>query len=134
MTVCIPTIWEGIGCPPTSKAVTTTSGTYSQQRAPNDPGNFSFKFKVTDAEQTVITGYEWRLYEEDPTPGVIGTTELDGEETAVSDTQEYMYYTASSLNIALQIMHPDYEENIIKLTLTGSPIDMLVIMIKEEDF
>lgn len=134
MTVCVPTLYEGISCPPTSTATTTMSGTYSQQRSPTDPGNFSLKFKVTDKEATVITGYEWRLYLEDPTPGILGTVELDGEESAISDEQEFKYYTASTLTVVLQIMHPNYEENPITITLTGEPINMLVILVSEEDF
>lgn len=134
MTVCVPTLFEGISCPNTSKATTTINGTYSQERAPTDPGNYSFKFKVTDALNTIITGYEWRIYEDDPTPGIIGTVELAGEESATSDEQEFKYFTTSSLNIALQIMHPNYEENKVELTLTGEPINMLVVMVSEEDF
>ena len=135
MTVSIPTPFECLaGMTPTSKAVTSTFGTFSQQRALDDPGDFSLKFQVTDAEKNVITGYEWRIYEDDPTPGILGTVELAGEESATSDSQEYKYYTSGTLTIVLQIMHPNYEENIIILDLTGEPITMLVIMVPEEDF
>lgn len=131
MTVCIPTLFEGITCPPTSKATTTTFGTVSQQRAPNDPGNFSFKFTVTDDKNTSITGYEWRIYEDDVTPGVLGTLELAGEESSIVDNHEFKYYTASTLTIVLQIIHDDYEEYNLTLSLTGAPIDTLVVLNKE---
>lgn len=129
-----PTISGSIGGLATSKSMPIVCGVVSHQRAPNDPGTRSFKFTVTDALSTEITGYEWRIYEDDPTPGVLGTVELAGEESAVLDNQEYKYYTASSLTVILQILHPNYEEYTVKLILTGEPVDMLAILIPEEDF
>jgi hypothetical protein len=65
-----------------------------------------------------ITGYEWRIYEEDPDPGVIGSTELAGEETASSSSQSYSYVTGDAgTDVVIQIIAAGYEESLTYLTL-----------------
>jgi len=55
-TVSVPTFWEAIGCPSTSKSVPTSMGTYSQERAPTDP----FFYANVDV-QNIVIGSRWML-------------------------------------------------------------------------
>lgn len=81
----------------------------------------TFSFTVNPS----ITGYEWRLYEDSVTPGVIGTVELDGEETATVDNQSYSYST-QPVSVALQIIADGYEEFIGYYTLGAVDQDINV--------
>lgn len=67
----------------------------------------TFTFTVNPA----IVGYEWRIYEDDPAAGIIGTVELGGEESATLSTQS-ITYTPSAQVIALQIMANGYTESL----------------------
>jgi hypothetical protein len=70
----------------------------------------NFTFTIQDETGTPQTGYEWRLYIKDPTQGVIGTTELAGQETATLSTQTYSYNYSGDQNVMLQIIEDGYEE------------------------
>jgi len=121
----------------------TTAGTYSitdstiEEVVNTSGGNVTIQsvnsfFNTLGANITVIntkqftftvigqTGYEWRLYEKDPTTGIIGTVELAGEESATSSTQNYNYNFITNQEVGLQIIKQGYEEFLGYFTLGSS--------------
>jgi hypothetical protein len=93
----------------------------------------TFSFAVRNAGGSPITGYEWRLYEASGVPGQLGTVELDGEETAGSSTQSYLYGYAANLDVVLQILHGDYIEQVIRTTLINADQHINVVLSGEEN-
>ncbi len=89
----------------------------------------SLTINVYDAAGSALTGYEWRLYTDDPTPGVIGTAELAGEETATSSQQVYSWPSAQTA--VLQVIDDDHEEYLQTIVLASSDIIVDVNLIKE---
>jgi hypothetical protein len=79
----------------------------------------------------LITGYEWRLYTDDLTPGIIGTVELAGEETAISSVQTYTYTYSADIQAVLQIIASGYEESQTTLILGDADIDRTILLTKE---
>lgn len=75
-----------------------------------------------------ITGYEWRLYDKDPTSGTIGSTELAGEETATTDNQSYTYGYTSDEDVAIQIIATGYEESLTYPVLLDNDQDLSIIL------
>lgn len=74
-----------------------------------------FSFQLSPA----ITGYEWRLYVEDPAAGIFGGTALAGEETATTSSQSYSYVTGNAgTDVVLQIIADGYMESVTYYTLT----------------
>ena len=64
--------------------------------------------------------YEWRLYANDPTPGIIGTVELAGAENETSNSISYDYvFTAADL-VSFQIIATGYQEFLAQYTLAAS--------------
>lgn len=86
-----------------------------------------FDFTVSPS----ITGYEWRLYTDDLTAGVIGTVELAGEESAIADNQSYSYQYTSDTQVVLQIITAGYEESQTTLTLGDSDQERIINLKKE---
>ena len=79
-------------------------------------GQTDFTFTVSPS----ITGYEWRIYEDSVTAGVIGTVELDGEEVATADNQTYTFTHSVDKDIVIQIIADGYEEALHYDTLTAA--------------
>ena len=73
-------------------------------------GQKNFSFSVEDQNGTPMTGYEWRLYDNQGVSGEFGT-ELDGEEVATSSSQTYSYSYVSDDDVVLQVMKAGYVEN-----------------------
>lgn len=92
-----------------------------------DPVSFSFTLSPS------ITGYEWRLYIKNPTPGTIGTTALAGEETATQDNQSYGYTYSVDTDVALQIIATGYEESVSYHTLGDTDQDLTITLNKENN-
>jgi len=92
-------------------------------------GKKTFSFTLNPS----IIGYEWRLYVKDPIDGVIGTVELDGEETATADNQAYLYTYISDRDVVLQIIAADYEESLTLLTLSNADQSLTVNLSLEEN-
>ena len=93
----------------------------------------TFSFSVLDVAGTPITGYEWRLYEASGTPGVLGTVELAGEESATLSSQSYIYEYDVDTDIVLQVIHNDYLESITRDTLENANKSIIIRLIKEEN-
>lgn len=79
-------------------------------------GQTDFTFTVSPS----ITGYEWRIYEDSVTAGVIGTVEIDGEEVATVDNQTYTFTHSVDTDIVIQIIADGYEEALHYDTLTAA--------------
>lgn len=90
----------------------------------------TFTFAVRDEALAEVTGYEWRLYEKDPTPGKLGD-ELDGEEYATESQQSYVYSYSVDIDIVIQIIHEDYEEEVVYDQLKNADKSVTIIL-KEE--
>jgi hypothetical protein len=69
-------------------------------------GQTTFAFTLNP----LITGYEWRMYEDSGVPGQLGTVILDGEETATADNQSYVYTYSVDTDIVIQVIAEGYEE------------------------
>jgi len=80
-----------------------------------------------------ITGYEWRLYEKNATPGIIGNVNLAGEENAASSTQTYNFTYSSDTDAVLQIIHDGYEESQTYFTLENKDKSFTINLTKEEN-
>jgi len=61
--------------------------------------------------------YEWRLYEEDVTPGIVGTVDLAGAENETSLSVEYVYEYVSDQKVTLQIIADGFIEKEEEYTL-----------------
>jgi hypothetical protein len=92
-----------------------------------DQADFSFTVSPS------ITGYEWRLYEDSATPGVIGTVALAGQETATQDNQSYTYTYTADKDVALQIIATGYEESVTYHTLGINDQDLTINLSPEEN-
>lgn len=92
-----------------------------------------FTFTVLDSAGNSKTNYEWRLYEADPTLGILGEVELAGEEYATSPTQEYTYNYSVDTDIVLQILHIGFEEEIFRGTLTNNNQNVTLRLTTEEN-
>lgn len=110
---------------------TVRNGTGASTNVVADPRTFSFT--VLDSSGSQVTGYEWHLYEDDPTQGIIGLTELSGEESAGSSTQNYPYSHAGDVDVVLQVMHPDFVEAIHRDTLGNADKAVTVVLVNEEN-
>jgi hypothetical protein len=91
----------------------------------------NFTFTIQDSGGTPQTGYEWRLYERDPTTGIIGTTELDGEEIATLSTQTYSYNYSGDTDVMLQIIETGYEEYLNQFVLGDADQNVTINLITE---
>jgi len=81
-----------------------------------------------------ITGYEWRLYVEDPAAGIFGGTELAGEETATASSQSYSYVTGDAgTDVVIQIIAAGYEESLTYLTLAAASQSYTINLTPEEN-
>ena len=91
---------------------------------------------IIEAIDTTITGIptgaEYRLYINDPTPGVIGTVELLGAESK-ADASDLIYsdeYTADT-DVSLQVLADGFEEFNLDFTLLSSPQEIIVELNQE---
>jgi hypothetical protein len=69
--------------------------------------------------------YEWRLYVDDVTPGIIGTTDLDGAESETGTVLTYQYDYTSDITSVLQIIADGFVEP-RPLTITLGNLDQTV--------
>ena len=78
----------------------------------------TFGFNVSPA----ITGYEWRIYTVTNLGSLTGATEIAGEESAASATQNsaYSYTYSVPIKIAVQVIAAGYEEAVTYYTLTSA--------------
>lgn len=65
----------------------------------------------------IPAGAEVRLYVDDPTAGVIGSTELQGTESHGGGNFVYTYSYSGDTNAVLQVIHTGYLEELVYLTL-----------------
>jgi hypothetical protein len=96
-------------------------------------GITTFSFTVRAFDGSLLTGYEWRLYEADPVLGIIGTVELAGEEVASLSSQSYNYSYSGDVDVALQIIDDDHVEFLLYTTLTNSNQSVVVNLVLEEN-
>lgn len=68
----------------------------------------------------VPTGAEWRLYVEDVTAGIIGSTELDGAETHGGGNITYSYTYSTDTDVVIQVIATGYEEFLRYFTLVDA--------------
>lgn len=59
---------------------------------------------------TAPANYEWRLYIDDPTAGIIGTTELAGAENETAMVLTYQYNYSADQTAVLQVIADGFEE------------------------
>lgn len=81
----------------------------------------------------VPAGAEWRLYENDPAAGVIGTVALAGSESHVGGSIIYSYNYAADTDVMLQVIDNAYEEFLQELTLTQFATTFVVVLRLEEN-
>lgn len=74
------------------------------------PPPVGINFNVIFEGGALPADYEWRLYVDDPAPGVIGTVELAGAEAETSPTVSYNYTYTSATAVNLQIIADGYQE------------------------
>lgn len=79
-----------------------------------------FTFTIKDEAGNGLIGYEYRLYVKDPAAGIIGTTELDGNESYGSSSRTYSYNYTANTDVVLQIIKDGYEEGLQEYTLTNA--------------
>lgn len=91
------------------------------------PISRAFTFNVQDASGAVIN-YEWRLYEDDATPGVIGSVELDGEENRATSSYVYNYNWTADQDVILQIIKDGYQEFLGAYTLQNADQTITAIL------
>jgi hypothetical protein len=115
--------------PPSATVDNQTSGDFVVDQSVQA----SFTFTVKDQSGNNMTGYEWRLYEYDPDPGIIGTVEIDGEESASSATQVYNYVYSSDQQVTLQIIKRGYIEEDNDFTLSSSSQSTTITMSAKEN-
>lgn len=95
-------------------------------------GQVNFSFSVEDENGTAMTGYEWRLYDDQAVSGEYGS-ELDGEEVATSSSQTYSYTYVSDDGYFLQVMKDNYVENKTKGLLVSTNQNLTIIMKTENN-
>jgi hypothetical protein len=93
----------------------------------------NFVFTVQNANGVPQTGYEWRLYEKDPTVGIIGTVELAGQETATLSTQTYSYNYTANTDVILQIIETGFEEFLGEYVLGNNDQSLTIRLTTEEN-
>jgi hypothetical protein len=108
---------------------TSNPGTFLGTVTINNTKNFTFT--IQDAAGTPQTGYEWRLYIKDATQGIIGTTELAGQENATLSTQTYSYNYSTDQNVMLQIIEAGYEEFLNQYVLGDSDQNVTIRLVTE---
>lgn len=69
----------------------------------------------------IPTDAEYRLYEDDPALGVIGTTELIGAETHAGGDVVYSFSSGAGNPAILQVMAAGYKERILSFNLPATP-------------
>ena len=74
---------------------------------------------VKDENGVALTGFEWRLYVEDPAAGIIGSVELAGSESSPTSQNTYLYDWTSDQSAVVQIIKDGYEEGLQTCTLVN---------------
>lgn len=78
---------------------------------------YSFTATIKNEAGASLTDYEYRLYVKDATVGIIGTTELTGEENRSTSTFAYTYAYTGDQTVVLQVLKDGYEEFLNDFTL-----------------
>jgi len=94
-------------------------------------GTATINFNVSFGAAPPAT-FEWRLYEDDPAPGVIGTVELAGAENETQLTLTYQYQHSVDVDAKLQIIASGYREALIDTVLRAT--DQIVSVPVAVDF
>jgi hypothetical protein len=121
---------SGGGSTPTYKNIGGATTTVNNPR--------TFSFSVKNEAGTALTGYEWRLYEDDPAPGYLGA-EIDTghseseHEAATQSGYSYPYNYSEALDILVQIMHTDYQEQVVGATLADANQGIVIVMRAESN-
>ena len=88
----------------------------------------TFEFTVNPA----IVEYEWRIYSVTALGSLVGSTELDGEESATLSSQTYSYSYAEDIFIAVQIIESGvYVESVEYYTLKNANQNVTINLKKE---
>lgn len=74
----------------------------------------------------IPTGAEYRLYEDDITAGVLGTTELIGAESHTGGDVVYGYSNGAGNNAILQVLDTNYKELNYEFTLPANDVSINV--------
>jgi hypothetical protein len=85
------------------------SGGYSPS-VKSDGATVTIVNEVTLTLEGLIDGSEIRIYTDDTTPGVLGTTELSGTESNSGTTYEYKYEVTTPFDVVIQVLADDYLE------------------------
>lgn len=101
---------------------TTGGGTITLQ-APQMTVSFSVVFRSTSTP----SDYEWRLYEDDSTTGILGTIKLAGNENETDLSLEYSHSLAGT-NAIFQIIATGFKESITPFVLSSSDQDFTVFV------
>jgi len=86
-----------------------------------------FTFEVLDSALAPITGYEYRIYLKDPTPGTIGT-EIAGSELYNSSSYTFNHEYSSNTDIIVQIIKEGYEESTTEYTINATSQSVKIIL------
>lgn len=91
--------------------------------------NFSFNLNPS------ITAYEWRIYTVDAAGSLVGSVEIDGEESASVDNQTYTYSYISDTQIAVQILghSNDIVESVTYYTLKDYDQSFEILLKKDNN-
>jgi len=115
---------NAVGTSNPSTFVNSNGGTTSIQNTKQ------FSFTVSHDDGSALTGFEWRVYEKDPTQGIIGS-ELYGEETAGTSTINIQYNYTGDIVVMLQIIENGFEEYLQQYTFGDSDQSVNVTLITE---
>lgn len=85
----------------------------------NTPLAAQVSITVLDESDNVLSGYEWRVYVTDPAAGIIGTTELAGEENAAAGIKSATIPAWANGQATVQIIKDGYVEAVVPLDLEG---------------
>jgi hypothetical protein len=86
-----------------------------------------FTFEVLDSALAPLSGYEYRIYTKDPTPGVIGT-EIAGVELYNSASYTFNHEYSSNTDIVVQIIKEGYEESTTEYTINATSQTVKIIL------
>ncbi|MFZ5531485.1 MAG: hypothetical protein ACOY4U_10625 [Pseudomonadota bacterium] len=82
---------------------------------------------VQDEAGNTLSGYEWRVYVTDPAAGIIGTTELAGEENAAAGIKSATIPAWAAGQATIQVIKGGYVEAVIPVILeSGARVPVTV--------
>ncbi|MEW6314149.1 MAG: hypothetical protein AB1513_08945 [Pseudomonadota bacterium] len=88
--------------------------------------------KVADINDTPLTGYEWRLYVDDPAAGIIGSKEIAGEESTAESQHTITVPPWAGGSLKLQIIKNGYEESITPVTLASGDRQTVTVRLESD--